>query len=342
MWDAYSPEDLETLKLKNREKGELSDEQKARSDAWNNTVFPPYVGEGDGLPGAIAGVGDRADGKHENVFNEGQQAEAGPAKKHALDMIRRGDKADAERLGATASADGGTEGLIQQALVPERGNVDSAVDEKTVVQIKQDAPLRLEKMQDITADLAVKNAAANAATKKAAVDNLVGSTNAASSIDIAERLINDTRTLAEKVEDVHSRTQGDYSLEEQGVAGTIEEVEKTIKENEATITAIKEGAAESQEQEDKLKDEQARLENESPDDTDEVNIPTTDKVIEGVFNAAPKTETARNAEILAFNGTIDASTVNSLFQQSNKEKLAGSTASNREEAANETDELKAA
>ena len=202
-------------------------------------------------------------------------------------------------------------------------------------------------MEDIIVTTAANAAGAKAATEVAATETLSGSASAAASETTARELLDRTKSMAEKIESVNSRTEaGNPHAVEANT--TISNIMDSIKEDEATLNAAISAREEIEQAKDNMEAEKDRNEQNNNDEkennTAEEDAIAITSASDDIFNASPDSNVIDGSSLFAPGSKIDESAVRAAATETIKANRNETLdpANNGNQVANELQEQKAA
>ena len=345
----------ENLERKKSHETEPTDAQLESAKTWANAMgeMPDFdeKTENGSISEAIVEMGDK--GNPEDPYYSGQRDGTGVTEKIAQNMMEYRGGVNIADLEKTAAGAIGTKGVIQDTLDKGKGKndaLDNDINNRVLTSVEANGdndPYTQATMEDIIVTTAANAAGAKAATEVAATETLSGSASAAASETTARELLDRTRSMAEKIESVNSRTQaGNPHAVEANT--TISNIMDSIKEDEATLDAAISAREEIEQAKDNMKAEKDRNEQnnnseEERDNADQDTIAITG-ASDDIFNASPDSNVIDGSSLFAPGSKIDESAVRAAATETikaNRNETLDS-ANNGNQVADELQEQKAA
>ena len=346
----------ENLERKKGHETEPTDAQLESAKTWANAMgeMPDFdeKTENGSISEAIVEMGD--EGNPKDPYYSGQRDGTGVTEEIAETMVKqRGGGVDIDDLEKTAAGVIGTKGVIQDTLDKGKGkhdDLDNAINDKVLTSVKPNGdndPYTQATMEDIIVTTAANAAGAKAATEVAATETLSGSASAAASETTARELLDRTKSMAEKIESVNSRTEaGNPHAVEANT--TISNIMDSIKEDEATLNAAISAREEIEQAKDNMEAEKDRNEQNNNDEkennTAEEDAIAITSASDDIFNASPDSNVIDGSSLFAPGSKIDESAVRAAATETikaNRNETLDS-ANNGNQVANELQEQKAA
>ena len=344
----------ENLERKKSHETEPTDAQLESAKTWANAMgeMPDFdeKTENGSISEAIVEMGD--EGETDNAFYRRQKMGTGVTEEIAETMVKqRGGGVDIANLKNTAAGIIGTKGVIQDTLnVGKNDALDNDINNRVLTSVEANGdndPYTQATMEDIIVTTAANAAGAKAATEVAATETLSGSASAVASETTARELLDRTKSMAEKIESVNSRTEaGNPHAVEANT--TISNIMDSIKEDEAALNAAISARKEIEQAKDNMEAEKDRNEQNNNSEEERDNADQDAIAIAGasddIFNASPDSNVIDGSSLFAPGGKIDESAVRAAAAETIKanrnETLAPTN--NGNQVADELQEQKAA